>query len=151
MDYVTLTEAAELEGLKYDAIQKKIRRNSEGFITKIVKSESGGRDIVLVAVSSLSKQARVAWKEREKLKVYVADVSTDETEVIEETATEKPWYVDMDLEWYISNYKERYYQGVELGNILREFMQYEEKDGLYMQSHLLRKNWGKVPEPCIGL
>ena len=140
MDYVTLTEAAELEVLKYDAIQKKIRRNSEGFITKIVKSESGGRDIVLVAVSSLSKQARVAWKEREKLKVYVADVSTDETEVIEETATEKPWYVDMDLEWYISNYKERYYQGVELGNILREFMQYEEKDRtLYAESFAQEK------------
>ena len=136
MDYVTLTEAAELEGLKYDAIKKRVLRKPDGFMTKIVKQESGGRDIVLVAVSSLSKQARAAWKEREKLKEYV-ETCPEETE---EAQPKRPWYVDMDLDWYISNYKERYYQGVELGNTLREFLQYEESARtLYAESFAQEK------------
>lgn len=125
MDYVTLAEAAELEGIKYKTMAQRLSRKQSSFICKNLKSENGGKDIVLVAVTSLSKQARAAWKEREKLKVYVADARTDE---IKEPEPEKPWYVDADLEWYISNYKERYYQGVELGNIVREFLQYEEQD-----------------------
>ena len=46
----------------------------------------------------------------------------------------------MDLDWYISNYKERYYQGVELGNTLREFLQYEESARtLYAESFAQEK------------
>lgn len=80
MDYVTLTEAAELEGIKYKTMAQRLARKQSSFQCKNLKSENGGKDIVLVAVSSLSKQARAAWKEREKLKVYVTDAGTDETE-----------------------------------------------------------------------
>ena len=68
--YVTLEEAAELEGVKYNTMVKRLSRKQDNFETKTEKSETGGRDVVLVAVSSLSKQARNAWKEREKLKSF---------------------------------------------------------------------------------
>ena len=68
--YVTLSEAAELEGIPYQTMVRRTQRKKDTFVTKTEKSESGGRDMVLVAVSSLSKQARNAWKEREKLKSF---------------------------------------------------------------------------------
>lgn len=59
--YVTLGEAAELERVKYNTMVKRVLRKQESFVTKTEKSENGGKDVVLVAVSSLSKQARNAW------------------------------------------------------------------------------------------
>lgn len=56
--YVTLGEAAELEGVKYKTMAQRLSRKKESFVTKTEKSETGGKDVVLVAVSSLSKQAR---------------------------------------------------------------------------------------------
>ena len=55
--YVTLSEAAELEGVQYQIMARRTQRNKKNFVTKTEKSETGGRDVVLVAVSSLSKQA----------------------------------------------------------------------------------------------
>nr|DAM55126.1 MAG TPA: major capsid protein [Caudoviricetes sp.] len=52
---------------------RRTQRNKKNFVTKTEKSETGGRDVVLVAVSSLSKQARNAWKEREKLKSFTEE------------------------------------------------------------------------------
>ena len=45
--YVTLDEAARLEGIKYDSLAHKVIRNKDGkIITKTEKSESGGKDRV---------------------------------------------------------------------------------------------------------
>ena len=60
--YVTLSEAAELEGVQYQTMARRTQRNKKNFVTKTEKSETGGRDVVLVAVSSLSKQARNACR-----------------------------------------------------------------------------------------
>ena len=51
--YVTLGEAAELERVKYNTMVKRVLRKQESFVTKTEKSENGGKDVVLVAVSSL--------------------------------------------------------------------------------------------------
>ena len=105
--YVTLGEAAELEGVKYKTMAQRLSRKKETFVTKTEKSETGGKDVVLVAVSSLSKQARNAWKEREKLKSFTEEFP-DKKE--DEQKPEVPWYVNTDVDWYIENYKERYYK-----------------------------------------
>ena len=126
--YVSLGEAAELEGVKYNTMIRRMTRNNGGYVTRTEKSGTGGRDAVLVAVSSLSKQARNAWKEREKLKVLaeVSPGSPGESEA--GSGIEVPWYVNMDIDWYIENYKENYYKAVELGNVVRKFLQYDEGD-----------------------
>ena len=123
--YVTLSEAAELEGVQYKTMARRTQRNKKNFVTKTEKSENGGKDVVLVAVSSLSKQARNAWKEREKLKSFTEEFP-DKKE--DEQKPEVPWYVNTDVDWYIENYKERYYKAVELGNVVRKFLQYDEGD-----------------------
>ena len=136
--YVTLSEAADLERVAYDAMKKRAQRGN-GLRTRLEKSENGGKDVVLVAISSLSKQARNAYKERQKLK----QLSEQSAELPKETFPESqtPWYVDTDLDWYMEHYKEAYYKGIELGNIVRDFLQYDDRDRTryaeeYAQEHL---------------
>lgn len=138
--YVTLSEAAELEGVQYQTMARRTQRNKKNFVTKTEKSETGGRDVVLVAVSSLSKQARNAWKEREKLKSFTEEFP-DKKE--DEQKPEVPWYVNTDVDWYIENYKERYYKAVELGNVVRKFLQYDEGDRTKYAEEFAQKYLGK--------
>lgn len=138
--YVTLGEAAELEGVKYKTMAQRLSRKKESFVTKTEKSETGGKDVVLVAVSSLSKQARNAWKEREKLKSFTEEFP-DKKE--DEQKPEVPWYVNTDVDWYIENYKERYYKAVELGNVVRKFLQYDEGDRTKYAEEFAQKYLGK--------
>ena len=53
--YVTLEIGAELEGMKYDAFQKSVARKRDKYLVRTVVPENGGREVVMVAVSSLSK------------------------------------------------------------------------------------------------
>lgn len=128
--YVTLAEAAELEGVKYKTMAQRLSRKKQSFETKSEKSETGGKEEVFVAVSSLSKQARNAWKEREKLKALAetAPEGLDGQGQEGERKPEAPWYVDTDIEWYMEHYKDSYYRAVELGNVVRRFLQYDEGD-----------------------
>lgn len=138
--YVTLGEAAELEGVKYKTMAQRLSRKQQNFVTKTEKSSTGGKDVVLVAVSSLSKQARNAWKEREKLKSFTEGVPE---EVDAGQKQEVPWYVNTDVDWYIENYKEKYYQGVELGNVVRRFLQYDEGDRTKYAEEFAQQYLGK--------
>lgn len=136
--YVTLNEAAELENVCYESMKKKVQRNPDKYCARQEKREIGGKDMVLVAVSSLSKQARNAWKEREKLKSFT-EMPAGEPESGE--GKEVPWYVNTDVDWYIENYKEQYYKGMELGNVVRDFLLYNgtnktEYAEQYAQEHL---------------
>ena len=56
--YVTLNEAAELESIGYDTMKKRIHRNPEKFLITKEQRETGGKEMTMVAISSLSKKAR---------------------------------------------------------------------------------------------
>lgn len=120
--YVTLNEAAELEGIGYETIKKRVQRSPEKFHVTMEQRQSGGKELVMVAVSSLSKKARASWKEREKLKA-VAEAPVQEAEGM----TEAPWYVGEDIDWYIEKHNSEWYKAMEIGNIVREFLEYDEK------------------------
>ena len=138
--YVTLGEAAELEGVKYNTMVRRVSRNTESFDVKTEKSGAGGKECVFVSVSSLSKQARNAWRERQKLKTFT-EISSEES--ADSLGAEVPWYVNTDIDWYIENYKDRYYQGVELGNVVREFLQYNEGDRTTYAEEFAQQHLGK--------
>ena len=53
-EYITLSEAAELENIKYKTMAQRIVRKPDAFRTRTEKAENGGIDTVLGAVSSLS-------------------------------------------------------------------------------------------------
>ncbi len=120
--YVTLNEAAKLEGIGYDTMQKKVKRAPERFSVMMGQHGGGGKELVMVAVSSLSRKARTAWKERERLKDLAGspDLETGEGAAV-------PWYVSEDVDWFIENHRSEWYKAMELGNIVREFMAYDEK------------------------
>lgn len=136
--YVTLDEAAELEEVKYNTIVQKIKRQPDAFLTKNEKRDGGGRALTMVAVSSLSKKARSAWKEREKLKeVAASPVQEEEKEV------EAPWYVNEDVDWYMEKHKDEWYKAMELGNFVREFLKYDDKGRTEYAESFAQERLGK--------
>lgn len=119
--FITLEEAAELEGISYKGMASRVQRNPQDYKTqKESRDLEGGKDRVLIALSSLSKMARKKYKESEK--INGGDI------IIEQRAQETPWYLDVDLNWYIENNKKRYYEAVELAKQIQEFVSYEETD-----------------------
>lgn len=120
--YITLDEAAELEGTNYFTLHKRILRNPEKYDLKRQKQDMGGLDLVLVSTMSLSKMAQAAYERREAVK-RIADAADQAVELAEEKpAPERPWYVDADYEWYQHQYSKNYYKGMELGNVVREYL-----------------------------
>lgn len=114
--YVALEEAASFEGVPYDTMKKRIERNPKNFEIKSEPQADGGKDRVLVAVSSLSRKARRAYKAAQKI--------TGRDVIIEARTNKSPWYLDVDLNWYIGTHKRQYYEAVELSKRIQEFVGY---------------------------
>lgn len=117
-DYITLEQAAVLEGISYTGMASRIYRNPEIYDTYTAsKDVDGGKERVFVSVSSLSPKAKRKYKE--SLKVDVLPSTNDK---------ETPWYIDIDLNWYIENNKQRYYEAVELANRIKAFVNYNDRE-----------------------
>lgn len=120
--YVSLEEAAELEGIQYNTLVQRIRRKRDSYNVRTETRETGGKDLTLVSVSSLSKQARNKWREMEKLK-EIAEAVADLPVKDQEPDLETPWYVNADYEWFEHQYKCEFHKATELGNVIRRFLQ----------------------------
>lgn len=136
--FISLSEASELENIKYNSMKSRFNRNPDKFITKKEKQESGGKDLVLVSVSSLSGEAQRVWKERQKLKEEVGDLTTEQ---MEEEAV--PWYVDVDVGWFMEAHKKEWYEAMELGNVIRELLRYEGKGRTEYAAQLAKERLNK--------
>lgn len=120
--YIALDKASELENMKYNTLVQRIKRNSSLYRTKTETDSNTGKDRVLVAVSSLSKQARQAYK-----KAY--GIPGEDVVIEENTKSEElPWYIDADPAEYIARNGKAYYEAVELANKIREFLNYGDRD-----------------------
>ena len=115
--FIPLEEAARLESVGYDTIKKRIQRAPERFNTQFSLPDSGGRERVLVALSSLTATARKAYKAAQR--VDGAAIATEGR-----AAGEAPWYVEVDLNWYIEGHRQEYLQMVELADKVQEFLAY---------------------------
>ena len=138
--YVTVSEAARLEGLNFETFRKKIQRNPDEFDLITESSESGGKDRIWVAVTCLSLKARKEHRAKEK--IVVTDFSKKQSQ-------EMPWYIDIDLNWYIENYKKHYYTAVELSKTIAEHIEelqdipHNEKTDFSMKmAKKLNMSWG---------
>ena len=135
--YVTLDEAAELEGIGYDTMQKRVKRAPQNFLITKEQREKGGRELTMVAVSSLTKKARNAWREREKLRELAGAPDPQEEK------PEKPWYVDVDIDWFMENHRDKWYRAMELGNVVREFMGYDKRRKTEYANDFAKERIGK--------
>lgn len=122
--FVTLEEAANFEGLSYEAIKKRIQRNPEGYKTK-TEARDGGKDRVLVALFSLSKKARRAYKEARQIE---EDVNGGDVVIENRTGQVIPWYVEADLNWFLEKHKEEYYRAIEFAKQIQEFLNYNDRE-----------------------
>lgn len=138
--YVTLNEAAELEGVRYNTMVQKLRRNPEKYKIKSDQRDGGGRELVFVRVDSLSKKARDAWAERERVKELAGGMPDDADA---ETPAEVPWYVNEDVDYYQEHHKEAWYRAMELCNVVREFLEYNSKGRSSYAEKLAREQTGK--------
>ncbi len=119
--FITLDYAAELESMSYKGMASRVQRNPGSFKTK-TESRGGGKDRVLIALSSLSKKARRAYKE--SLNIDGRDVVVEQRAGQEET----PWYIDVDLNWFIEKFSKQYYEAVKFSKQIREFLNYGDAD-----------------------
>lgn len=102
MEWVRLSEAAELEGENVVTMRVRLMR---GFYTsKTEPNPEGGKPMVYIAVESLSERAREKYKRRQREAMRRVQL---ERELAEEC---EPWYYGIDSAWYIENYREEFLQ-----------------------------------------
>lgn len=122
--FIGLEEAAAFEGISYKGMTSRIARNPKQFKTKAQPREGGGKDQVMISVSSLSPKGRKAWKAAQK--VDGRDV------IIDKRTDEPPWYVGADLNQFIEGdggkRKKAYYEAVELAARVQDFIDYDGPD-----------------------
>ncbi len=119
--YLTLNEAAKLEGIDYFTLYRKVERNNSGFEITTVEPENGGKSRVLISINSLSKKAKKTYMELQKI-----DVTPLVTESVDGNAA--PWYVDVDVKWYIEKYKKHYDKALSLIDYVEEYLNYSGKN-----------------------
>ena len=116
--FIGLEEAAAFEGVAYDTMQKRVKRNPKEYKTKAQPREGGGKEQVLVSVASLTPKARKAWRAAQK--VDGRDV------IIDKRADAAPWYVGADLNHFIEGdggkRKKAYDEAVELAARVQDFI-----------------------------
>ncbi len=118
--FITMKEAAEFEGLTYKGMTSRVSRNPKQYKTKTQPQEGGGKEQVLIAVSSLSPKGRKAWRAAQKV---------DGRDVVIEKRTESaPWYVGVDLNHYTEQHKKEFYEAVELAARVQDFIDYDGPD-----------------------
>lgn len=118
--FITMKEAAEFEGLTYKGMTSRVSRNPKQYKTKTQPQEGGGKEQVLIAVSSLSPKGRKAWRAAQKV---------DGRDVVIEKRTESaPWYVGVDLNHYTEQNKKAFYEAVELAARVQDFIDYDGPD-----------------------
>lgn len=117
--YVTLEEAAELESLEYHTIVMRIQRGGLYKTKKIADTINGGRERVLVSLSSLSAKARRLYRERQKVDVNKCN---------ELDADSMPWYCAVEWGWYKEHYNRHYQQAIAMAKHVKDCVDYVGKD-----------------------
>ncbi len=142
--YVTLSEAADLEGVMYKTFRQRTLRNPEAFHAKKVdRCDQHGKPLTLVAVNTLSQQAQKAYAARQRVAELADAPVNQEEEESQKPQTGRPWYVDIDIDWYMRQYKKQYYRAAETGNVIREFLAYNEKNRTAHAREFARERLGK--------
>ena len=129
--YIPLEEAASLESISYTGLISRINRNPSSYCFNRIPNELGGKERILISINSLSKKAQRAY--RKSLEIETKS---------ETKSDEAPWYLDIDLNWYIENNKERYYKAVEQAAMIQNFMKSSTKKKKTIEADLLSVELG---------
>lgn len=116
--FISLKDAAVFEGTDYHTLYRRMQRNPNQYETKTQAREAGGKDQVLISVTSLSAKARRAWRAARK---------TEGRELVMDSrkGTAPPWYVTADLNEYIAKHEAEYKAAVESAAEVQRFILYD--------------------------
>lgn len=125
--YISMKEAAELENIPYATFSRQVSQKEAKKLVEIQREQpkSGGKEKKYIKLSDLSRKAQKSYKALQKLE---EPESEGEDIIVENLKPEEPWYLDMDVNWYIENYKTAYYRAVELSRILQDIINYSDTD-----------------------
>jgi putative transposase len=118
---VSLEVAAQLESMDYHTLYRKIQRNSDKYIIHTEPAENGGKERILVEMSSLSKRAILTYQTIKNMDIK----STTEEVVSQDGDDDEAWYVGIELNKYIQKHSDNFYKAVELANRIKEFLEYD--------------------------
>lgn len=113
-EWVSLSEAAELEGITYNAC--KLRAFRETYKTKTEPNPAGGKDLVYIDVLSLSDEAQRRYKRRQR-----AELDKLRVERIKESG-EPPWYVNCDFSWFMMHYEKKWKAAQGLAAVIEKYI-----------------------------
>jgi hypothetical protein len=118
--YVSLEDAADYESLTYKGLTSRIDRNYSAYKLREEPRECGGRPLVFVALSSLSKKARKAYKAAHRIDIEEA--------IMEKCGPVRPWYVETDLHGYRERHQAEYEETAVLAEKIGAFVAYDKKE-----------------------
>ncbi len=119
--YITMNEAAALEGMSLNAFKVYKHRNPDKFQTMIVPSENYGPNRVLIAISSLSIAAQKNYHINNLINIHEYIDNTKSSDGDEDEA----WYVGYNLNEYIHKNEKQYYEAIEMANHIKEYLAYD--------------------------
>ena len=117
-EYISLEEAAAYEGTSYEAMKKRVQRDPRQYKAKASTRETGGKDQVLVSVTSLTPKARKAWRASRK-------IEGRELVMDSRKGGAAPWYVTADVNEYITRHEAAYKAATETAEAVRRFIQHD--------------------------
>ncbi len=118
--FITLDDAAELSGVDYEALKKRLQRNPDRYMIRFEPSPNGGKPRVLVALSSLSGKAQRKYeKEQRKLERDAAMLAAPAPE-------RRPWYADVEINWFLDHHADEHYKALETVEVIEAFLLYDE-------------------------
>ncbi|MBQ7794794.1 MAG: transposase [Clostridia bacterium] len=122
--WLSLAEAAELEQLQYITIYKRIDAEKSpettlkyGYKVKYVPNSTGGKDLVYIELSSLSEAAQERYKQR----MYAKRRQERARRALQNK--QPPWYTDVDIGWYMHEYKREYMEKTALCSEIEKYLE----------------------------
>lgn len=128
--FITLEEAAACEGITYNTLVQRIRRNPGCYETQTQPAPEGGRPRVLVSVSTLSRRAQQAYKKAHP------DSSIKEA-IASEQAEGQPWYVAMHDK--VNTSSREYLEALYMADQISAFVSLTSKERTIYVPHLAQK------------
>ena len=114
MSWVSIDEAAELENISYDTLKHRIQRGE--YIIKKNINQLGGKDLVYIDISSLSREAQAKYNRKIRAEV----LRLRKQRMLAEG--EPPWYVGYDMGFYMTNYSDKFMKATELLRIIKLYL-----------------------------
>lgn len=119
-EFITLEKAATYEGISYKGMTSRLARNPAQYHTQTQAREGGGKDQVMVSVSSLTMKAQKAYRAAQKAAVPKL--------VTVQPPAPPPWYVEADPNQFLENHGPEFHGALLMAEEVQKVLDYAGSD-----------------------